>query len=54
MGKKPDLDAEVAARVEALKEITEREAAHRLARLGGSDPDACAGPRRRPPAPEIN
>ncbi|WP_353203723.1 type II toxin-antitoxin system VapB family antitoxin [Sphingomonas sp.] len=32
---------------EALKALIEREAAHRLARLGGSDPDAAAGPRRR-------
>jgi Arc/MetJ family transcription regulator len=32
---------------EALKALIEREAAHRLARLGGSDPDASAGRRRR-------
>ncbi len=32
---------------EALKALIEREAAHRLARLGGSDPDASAGPRHR-------
>jgi Arc/MetJ family transcription regulator len=32
---------------EALKALIEREAAHRLARLGGSDPDAEAGRRRR-------
>jgi Arc/MetJ family transcription regulator len=32
---------------EALKALIEREAAHRLARLGGSDPDASAGRRGR-------
>ena len=32
---------------EALKALVEREAARRLARLGGSDPTASAGPRRR-------
>jgi Arc/MetJ family transcription regulator len=32
---------------EALKALIEREAAHRLARLGGSDPGATAGRRRR-------
>ena len=32
---------------EALKALIEREAAHRLARLGGSDSDAAAGRRRR-------
>lgn len=32
---------------EALTALIEREAAHRLARLGGSDPDALAGRRRR-------
>jgi Arc/MetJ family transcription regulator len=32
---------------EALKALIEREAAHRLARLGGSDPEASAGRRRR-------
>lgn len=32
---------------EALKALIEREAAYRLARLGGSDPDASAGRRRR-------
>lgn len=32
---------------EALKALVEREAARRLARLGGSDPNATAG-RRRP------
>jgi Arc/MetJ family transcription regulator len=32
---------------EALKALIEREAARRLARLGGSDPDATAAPRRR-------
>ncbi|MGY4396932.1 Arc/MetJ family transcription regulator [Sphingomonas sp. UYAg733] len=32
---------------EALKALIEREAARRLARLGGSDPQAAAGPRSR-------
>lgn len=32
---------------EALKALVEREAARRLARLGGSDPHAKAAPRRR-------
>jgi Arc/MetJ family transcription regulator len=32
---------------EALKALIEREAARRLARLGGSMPDATAPPRRR-------
>jgi Arc/MetJ family transcription regulator len=32
---------------EALKALVEREAARRLARLGGSDPTASAGRRRR-------
>ena len=32
---------------EGLKALIEREAAHRLARLGGSDPNATAAPRRR-------
>ena len=32
---------------EALKALIERESAGRLARLGGSDPDAEAPPRRR-------
>lgn len=32
---------------EALKALIAREAARRLAALGGSDPDAIAGPRRR-------
>jgi Arc/MetJ family transcription regulator len=32
---------------EALKRMIQREAAMRLARLGGSDPDAKAPPRRR-------
>jgi Arc/MetJ family transcription regulator len=36
---------------EALKALIEREAARRLARLGASDPDAVAAPRRRS-APE--
>lgn len=33
---------------EALEALIERESARRLARLGGSDPDATAAPRRRP------
>jgi Arc/MetJ family transcription regulator len=32
---------------EALAALLEREAAHRLMRLGGSDPNAQAAPRRR-------
>lgn len=35
---------------ESLKALIEREAAERLAALGGSDPDAWAAPRRRPDA----
>ena len=35
---------------EALKALIERESARRLARLGGSEPDLKAAPRRRPPA----
>lgn len=35
---------------EALKALIEREAARRLARLGGSEPDFKAAPRRRPGA----
>jgi Arc/MetJ family transcription regulator len=34
---------------EALKALIERESARRLARLGGSEPDLKAPPRRRPP-----
>jgi Arc/MetJ family transcription regulator len=33
---------------EALKALIERESARRLARLGGSEPDLTAPPRRRP------
>ena len=33
---------------EALKALIERESARRLARLGGTEPDAAAPPRRRP------
>jgi Arc/MetJ family transcription regulator len=33
----------------ALKALVEREAARRLARLGGSSPNLKAPPRRRPP-----
>jgi len=32
---------------EALKQLVQREAARRLAALGGSDPNATAAPRRR-------
>lgn len=32
---------------QALKALIAREAARRLARMGGSDPDAKAAPRRR-------
>lgn len=35
---------------EALKALIERESARRLARLGGSQPDLKAPPRRRPGA----
>jgi Arc/MetJ family transcription regulator len=35
---------------EAFKALVEREAARRLARLGGSEPDLVAVPRRRTPA----
>jgi Arc/MetJ family transcription regulator len=33
---------------EALTALVQREAARRLAKLGGSDPNATAGRRRRP------
>ncbi|PAX07424.1 type II toxin-antitoxin system VapB family antitoxin [Sphingomonas lenta] len=33
---------------EALRSLVAREAARRLALLGGSDPNATAAPRRRP------
>ena len=33
---------------EALKALIHREASRRMARLGGSDPDILAVPRRRP------
>ncbi|MEM7766952.1 MAG: type II toxin-antitoxin system VapB family antitoxin [Pseudomonadota bacterium] len=36
---------------EALEALIQREAARRLARLGGSDPGAKAPPRRRPASP---
>jgi Arc/MetJ family transcription regulator len=35
---------------EALKALIERESARRLARLGGSEPEVAAAPRRRPSA----
>lgn len=34
---------------EGLRALIQREAARRLARLGGSDPNAMPPPRRRPP-----
>ncbi|MEA3038027.1 MAG: hypothetical protein QOE79_540 [Sphingomonadales bacterium] len=34
----------------ALETLVALEAGHRLAQLGGSDPDAWAAPRRRPEA----
>jgi Arc/MetJ family transcription regulator len=34
----------------ALKTLVELEASRRLAALGGSDPEATAGPRKRPMA----
>lgn len=33
----------------ALVEMRQRLAAERLIAMGGTDPDACAAPRRRPP-----
>jgi Arc/MetJ family transcription regulator len=39
---------------EALRALVEREAARRLARLGGSDPTASAGSRRRVPPSDRN
>ncbi len=36
---------------EALKALIERESARRLARLGGSEPDLVAVPRRRTAGP---
>lgn len=36
---------------EALRALIARESARQLARLGGSDPDAVAAPRRDPDAP---
>ncbi len=35
---------------EALNALVQREAARRLVKLGGSQPDFRAAPRRRPPA----
>ncbi|MEM7728015.1 MAG: type II toxin-antitoxin system VapB family antitoxin [Pseudomonadota bacterium] len=37
---------------EALQALIAREAARRLAMLGGSDPNATLAPRRRSPLPE--
>lgn len=42
------LDEKSAIVREALKALIERESARRLARLGGSEPEAAAAPRRRP------
>jgi Arc/MetJ family transcription regulator len=39
---------ESAVVMEALKALVEREAARRLARMGGTQPDAKVPPRRRP------
>ncbi len=36
---------------EALRALIERESARRLARLGGSEPNLSAPPRRRPTTP---
>ncbi len=36
---------------EALRALVERESSRRLARLGGSEPDLAAAPRRRPSEP---
>ena len=36
---------------EALNALIERESARRLSRLGGTEPDLVAAPRRRTPAP---
>lgn len=41
------LDEKSAIVREALKALIERESARRLARLGGTEPDAVAAPRRR-------
>ena len=35
---------------EALNALIQRESARRLARLGGSEPELGAAPRRRPPS----
>ncbi|RJF68418.1 type II toxin-antitoxin system VapB family antitoxin [Rhodopseudomonas palustris] len=43
------LDEKSAVIRTALQAYVEREAARRLARMGGSMPDAKAPPRRRPP-----
>ena len=42
-----DNPADVALVREALRALIERESARRLARLGGSEPDLAAAPRRR-------
>ena len=44
------IEAKSAVVHEALKALIERESARRLARLGGSEPDVEAPPRRRTPA----
>jgi Arc/MetJ family transcription regulator len=42
------LDEKSALVREALKALIQRESGRRLAKLGGSDPNATAGRRRRP------
>jgi Arc/MetJ family transcription regulator len=42
-----DLDEPSAVLREALRVLVARESARRLARMGGSDPEARAAPRRR-------
>lgn len=44
------IDEDAALLREALKALVEREAARRLARLGGSEPELGLPPRRRPDA----
>lgn len=42
------IENEAALVREALRALVEREAIKRVIALGGTDPDATAGPRRRP------
>jgi len=44
----PGIEEKTALVREALNALVERESARRLARLGGSQPDLNAAPRRRP------